>query len=76
MTLSELRENLKQISLLQEAPEEFCEALADDLFPDLCRQYEEVAAQLFQSAVTSTMQSKRKTLAEFQVHILGLFYFT
>ena len=76
MTLSELRENLKQISLLQEAPEEFSEALADDLFPDLCRQYEEVAAQLFQSAVTSTMQSKRKTLAEFQVHILGLIYFT
>ena len=34
---------------------------------DLSREYEELAAQLYQSAVTSSMQSKRKTLAEFQV---------
>jgi hypothetical protein len=37
------------------------------IFPELSREYEEVAAQLYQSAVTSTMQTKRKTLAEFQV---------
>ncbi len=35
---------------------------------DLSREYEELAAQLYQSAVTSSMQSKRKTLGEFQVN--------
>ncbi len=35
MSISELRDHLKQISLLQEAPEEFCDALAEDIFPGI-----------------------------------------
>ncbi len=31
MDLQELRENLKQISVLQDAPDDFCEALADQV---------------------------------------------
>jgi histone H3/H4 len=48
--------------------------LAALLLPDLSRDYEETASQLFQSAVTSTMHSKRKTLSELQVPILRHVY--
>ena len=69
MTMPELQDNLKQISLLQDAPDDFIESLAEQLFPELSREYEEVAAKLFQTTVTSSMHSKRKTVAEFQVRV-------
>ena len=69
MTMPELQDNLKQISLLQDAPDDFIESLAEQLFPELSREYEEVAAKLFQMTVTSSMHSKRKTVAEFQVRV-------
>ena len=69
MTIPELQEHLRQISILQDAPEDFLEALADQMFPELSREYEEVASQLFQSAVTSSMHGKKKNLAEFQVQL-------
>jgi len=64
---------LKDVSVLQDCPEEFVEALGSHLYPTLTKMYLGAAEELHRSSVSSSIQKKRKTHAEFQDKTLALF---
>jgi len=72
MSAEEISTALRGVSVLQDCDESFVEALGVHLQPTLSRSYLEMAAELHNSTVSSSMQQKRKSHSEFQEKTLAL----
>jgi len=73
MDAEEVVKALGDVSVLQDCPEEFVEALGTHLHPTLTKMYLGAAEELHRSTVSSSIQKKRKTHAEFQDKTLALY---
>lgn len=73
MSSDEVRQALAAVSVLQDCHEEFIDALGSHLAPTLNKMYLAAAEELHRSSVSSSIQKKRKTHAEFQERTLALY---
>ena len=66
MTVGEVEEALRNISVLQDACDELFEAIAIQIHPTLSKLYNETVSDVYRSSLTASLQKKKKSHVEFQ----------
>lgn len=71
--VSEIEDKLREVPALNDCPEELYEELAVYLHEGLCRKYKEVAAEIYKSTLTATLQTKRRSHGDLQEKVNTIF---